>query len=107
MLAAAQAELTGRRDIHGYDLLAWALYKSGRAPEARVAMNAALAQGTQDPMFLYHAGMIARANNEPAAARDYLQRALAIAPTFDHAAPAMARAVLDSLRRDAANPRRD
>jgi tetratricopeptide (TPR) repeat protein len=99
VLAAAQAELTGRRDINGYDLLAWALYKSGRAREARAPMAAALAQGTQDAMFLYHAGMIARAANDPAAARDYLQRALTIAPKFDHVAPAIARAVLDSLRR--------
>jgi len=99
VLTAAQAELTGRHDINGYDLLAWALYKSGRAREARAPMAAALAQGTQDAMFLYHAGMIARATNDPAAARDYLQRALTIAPKFDHAAPAIARAVLDSLRR--------
>jgi Tfp pilus assembly protein PilF len=46
--------------------------------------------------------MIARAAGDPAAARDYLQRALAIAPSFDHAAPAIARAALDSLRRNAA-----
>ena len=95
VLAAAQAELTGRQDIQGYDLLAWALYKSGRAREARLPMAAALAQGTQDAMLMYHAGMIARAAGDPVAARDYLERALAIAPAFDYAAPAVARAVLD------------
>jgi tetratricopeptide (TPR) repeat protein len=99
VLAAAQAELAGRRDVYGYDLFAWALYKSGRASEAREPMRLALAQGTQDAMLFYHAGMIARAAGDPAAARDYLQRALAIAPAFDHAAPAIARAALDSLRR--------
>lgn len=61
VLAAAQAELAGRRDIFGYDLLAWALYKSGRPREARAPMAAALAQGTQDPTLLHHARMIARA----------------------------------------------
>ena len=101
VLAAAQAELEGRRDIHGYDLLAWALHKSGRPQEARAAAAAALAQGTQDPMFLYHAGMIALAAGDAAAAREHLQRALAIAPAFDHAAPAIARAALDSLDRAA------
>jgi len=102
VLAAAQAELDGgRRDVQGYDLLAWALYKSGRASDARAPMAAALAQGTQDAMLFYHAGMIARAAGDPAAARDYLQRALVIAPSFDHAAPAIARAVLDSLRHTA------
>ena len=99
VLAAAQAELDGgRRDVQGYDLLAWALYKSGRASDARAPMAAALAQGTQDALLFYHAGMIARAAGDPAAARDYLRRALAIAPSFDYAAPAVARAALDSLR---------
>lgn len=99
VLAAAQAELAGRRDIHGYDLVAWALYKSGRAAEAREPMRLAMAQGTQDAMLHYHAGMIALASGDPVAARDHLERALAIAPAFDHAAPAIARATLDSLRR--------
>ncbi|MEO6525866.1 MAG: tetratricopeptide repeat protein [Gemmatimonadaceae bacterium] len=103
VLAAAQAELAGRRDINGYDLAAWALYKSGRFGEAREAIATALAQGTQDATLFYHAGMIARAAGDPAAARDYLQRALTIAPTFDYAAPAIARAVLDTLRRTAAD----
>ena len=99
VLAAAQAELAGRRDIHGYDLVAWALYKSGRAAEAREPMRLARAQGTQDAMLHYHAGMIALASGDPVSARDHLERALAIAPAFDHAAPAIARATLDSLRR--------
>jgi tetratricopeptide (TPR) repeat protein len=101
VLAAAQAELAGRRDIHGYDLVAWALYRSGRAAEAREPMRAALAQGTQDAMLHYHAGMIARATGNLTEARDHLERALTIAPAFDHAAPAVARATLDSLRRAA------
>jgi len=99
VLAAARAELAGRRDIHGYDLVAWALYKSGRAAEAREPMRLAMAQGTQDAMLHYHAGMIALASGDPVAARDHLERALAIGPAFDHAAPAIARATLDSLRR--------
>ena len=99
VLAAAQAEIADRRDIHGYDLLAWALYKSGRVQAARVAATAALAQGTQDPQFLYHAGMIALAAGDTTAGRDHLERALAIAPTFDPMAPAIARAALDSVRR--------
>ena len=98
VLAAAQAELEQRRDVYGYDLVAWALYKSGRAAEAREPMRLALAQGTQDAMLHYHAGMIARATRDHVAARDHLERALTIAPRFDHAAPAIARAALDSLR---------
>ncbi len=101
VLAAAQAEIAGRRDIHGYDLLAWALHKSGRTQDARAAAASALAQGTQDPMFLYHAGMIDLAAGDTTSGRERLERALAIAPTFDPTAPAIARAALDSLRRAA------
>lgn len=98
VLEAARAELAGgRRDIYGYDLLAWALYKQGRAAEAAGAMEVALAQGTQDAMLFYHAGLIARAVGDPGAARMYLRRALAVSPVFDPAAPAIARAVLETL----------
>jgi hypothetical protein len=41
--------LETRRDVYGYDLFAWALYKSGRTAEARRVMSQALAWGTEDP----------------------------------------------------------
>jgi len=44
-----QRDLATRRDVYGYDLLAWALFKSGRVTEARAAMAQALAWGTEDP----------------------------------------------------------
>lgn len=97
VLAAAHAEIVGRPDVYGYDLLAWALHKSGLHAEARAAIAAALAQGTQDAMLLYHAGMIERAAGNPEPARDYLERALRIAPSFDHAAPRIARAAIAEL----------
>jgi tetratricopeptide (TPR) repeat protein len=100
VLASARTEIVGRRDVYGYDLLAWALYRAGRPADARAAMMRALAQGTQDAMLLYHAGMIDRAAGDPAAARDHLRRALRIAPSFDPFAPALARAVLDTLNRE-------
>ena len=80
VLEAAQAELVTRHDIYGYDLLAWALFKQGRPLEARRAMTSALAQGTQDAMLFYHAGMIERAAGNPDAARDYLRRATLLTP---------------------------
>ncbi|WP_411280959.1 tetratricopeptide repeat protein [Gemmatimonas sp.] len=94
VLEAAQAEIVGRPDVYGYDLLAWALHKSGHSTEARAAIGAALAQGTQDAMLYYHAGMIERAAGNVMAARNYLERALRIAPDFDHAAPMVARRAL-------------
>jgi hypothetical protein len=47
--------------VYGYDLLAWALYRSGRIPEAREAIAHALAWGTEDPQLHAHADSIAAA----------------------------------------------
>jgi tetratricopeptide (TPR) repeat protein len=58
VLAAVQADLATRKDVYGYDLLAWALFKSGRLPEARHAMAAALAWRTEDPQLQAHAAAI-------------------------------------------------
>jgi tetratricopeptide (TPR) repeat protein len=97
VLAKVQEELRTRRDIYGYDLLAWALHKSGRDREARDPMAKALALGTRDAMLFYHAGMIARGVGDTAAARAHLSTALAINPYWHPFQPAEARAVLDSL----------
>ncbi len=97
VLAKARAELATRQDIYGYDVLAWALYKSGRTVDAETAMARALSQGTQDGMLFYHAGMIARAAGRPALARSYLERALQVNPYFQPLQPDSARAVLAGL----------
>ena len=55
MLKLARQELEDRRDIYGHDLLAWALYRNGQIVEARVEMQLALAQGTEDVMLADHA----------------------------------------------------
>ncbi|MBI1966783.1 MAG: tetratricopeptide repeat protein [Gemmatimonadetes bacterium] len=60
VLAKVQDELQTRRDVYGYDLLAWALHKGGRDAEAWEAMARALSQGTRDPQLLDHAREIAR-----------------------------------------------
>jgi hypothetical protein len=49
--------------------------------------------------------MIALAAGDATTGRDHLERALAIAPSFDPTAPAIARAALDSLRRTGAERR--
>ncbi len=61
VLRKARIELQTRRDIYGYDVLAWALYHSGRYAEAQRAMSIALSQGTRDPQLVFHASMIAKA----------------------------------------------
>ncbi len=97
VLAKVQEELATRRDVYGYDLLAWALHKQHRDLEARQAMALALGQGSEDALLVYHAGMIERALGDDAAARRYLERALTANPYFHPTAPAEARATLDSL----------
>ena len=99
VLANVMRELETRRDIYGYDLLAWALHASGRNDEARAPMARALELGTQDAMLYYHAGMIALATGDTAAARSRLRHALAINSWWHPTQPARARAVLDSLSR--------
>jgi tetratricopeptide (TPR) repeat protein len=99
VLGNVRHELETRRDIYGYDLLAWALHGSGRDDEARAPMAQALALGTQDAMLYYHAGMIDLEAGDTAAARSHLARALAINPSWHPTQPARAQAVLDSLSR--------
>ncbi|MEO7522300.1 MAG: hypothetical protein ABIW79_10835, partial [Gemmatimonas sp.] len=93
-------ELRTRRDIYGHDLLGWALFKRGRFVEARAEMTLAMAQGTQDAVVFYHAGMVERAAGDPVRAAALLRRALAVNPYFDPIHPASARATLDSIARE-------
>lgn len=91
----AQREYAARHDIYGADALAWTALKADKLNEAQKASKEALRLGTQDAKLFYHAGLIARAAGNQAAARDYLQRALKLNPQFDplqarHAAEALA-----------------
>ncbi|MDQ6829028.1 MAG: tetratricopeptide repeat protein [Gemmatimonadota bacterium] len=97
VLAKTQNELTTRKDIYGYDLLAWALHKQGRDAEAATAMTNALSQHTKDAMLYYHAGMIERSLGRQREAYWYLSHALSTNPYFHPTQPTIARATLDSL----------
>lgn len=82
-LELATAELDVRRDIYTYDALAWALYQNKKFAEAEKASAEAMKLGTPEPMFYYHAGMIARGLGKKKEAEDYLKKALALNPRFD------------------------
>src|SRR5262249_13283973 len=99
VLAKVEDELRTRKDIYGYDLLAWALHRSGRDAEARAPMTQALSLGTRDAMLFYHAGMIERTLGNRSAALKYLEAALETNRYWDPVHPAEARAVLDTLSR--------
>jgi tetratricopeptide (TPR) repeat protein len=97
VLERAEREIHVRQDVYGWDLLAWALYRSGRLSEARDKMRHALALGTRDASLFFHAGMIEAALGEPEAARRHLETALAINPYWHPLQPAEARRTLARL----------
>lgn len=97
VLAKAEEETKTRKDIYGYDLLAWALYKNHRFSEARDAMKLAMRLCTEDAQIYYHAGMIELALGKPKVAADYLERAVTINPGFNYAQAKIAKATLESL----------
>jgi tetratricopeptide (TPR) repeat protein len=71
-----------RSSIRTADVLAWTLYKTGNAAEARKYSQEALRLGTKDALLLFHAGMIESALGNHTAAITYLQQALTINPHF-------------------------
>lgn len=97
VLGNAREEIQTRKDIYGYDLLGWALFKNGKNVDARAAALNALRLGTEDASLYYHAGMIERALGDVPAARDYLERALTINDAFDPIQARLARKALDAL----------
>lgn len=97
VLGKAEEEIKTRKDIYGYDLLGWALYKSHRYVEARAAAKMAMRLSTEDAQIYYHAGMIQHALGKQAAAADYLERALTINPGFNYAQAKIARATLEQI----------
>lgn len=83
VLAKAQEELHTRRDIYGYDVVAWALHAGGRDAEAREMMTHALALGTQDAMLFYHVSRIDRALGRFDVAAGELAHARALNPYLE------------------------
>jgi len=103
-LDLARRELDVRPDIYTHDVLAWALYKNGRAAEALTPMRTALRLGTKDPRLFFHAGMIHRAAGDADRARDNLNRALALNPHFHPLQAEIARQTLKELEVPARQP---
>jgi tetratricopeptide (TPR) repeat protein len=94
----ARRELEVRKDVYGYDALAWALYADGRAAEAVEPVRQALRLGTKDARLFFHAGMIFRRLGDTAKAAAYLDRALATNPFFHVLHADTARAALNEAR---------
>jgi tetratricopeptide (TPR) repeat protein len=96
-LALARQAYAERPTLKAADALAWALYKGGRLPEARVHSAEALRMHTPDPVLLYHAGVIAAASGDRKLAARDLRAALALDAGFSATGAAAARALLARL----------
>jgi tetratricopeptide (TPR) repeat protein len=86
--SARRAVELGRRvwaaapGVRSADALGWALTASGSPKPGLAFARRALALGSKDPTFLYHAGMSARAAGRRALAVRHLRAALAVNPRF-------------------------
>ncbi|MBA2700184.1 MAG: tetratricopeptide repeat protein [Chloroflexi bacterium] len=81
-LALAEAAYARRPGIHAADVLAWARFAAGDLNGAWSASVEARRLGTKDALMAYHAGVIAGARGDTAAAQELLQTALTLDPHF-------------------------
>lgn len=96
-LAAAERAVAERPFLAIHDAHAWALHRSGRHDEALVAIDEALALGTLDASFHFHAGMIHAALGDRDEAVHHLTEALDINPFFDPLDRVVAQRTLSEL----------
>ena len=74
-LEVTKREVSRRHDVYTLDAFAWALHVNGDDREARKQVEAALAVGIRDARMFRHAGEIALATGDRAAAEKYLRQA--------------------------------
>ena len=97
-LALARRGRASAPSVRAADALGWALTRAGR-PEAGLRWaQRALAIGSRDPRFLYHAGAAAAGSGERDLARALLRGSLRANPRFSALHAQRARRVLQSLR---------
>jgi tetratricopeptide (TPR) repeat protein len=73
-LSLSEKELSTRSDVFTHDARGWALLQAGRPEAAGAAMEAALAEGTEDARLFFHAGVHKRALGKTEEARRWLGR---------------------------------
>ncbi len=81
-LTLARRAYGERPSVYGADALAWALYQNGLYEEAMRYTKEALRLGDNDPLIVFHAGMIAEANKDDIAAKKYFTEVQALSPNF-------------------------
>lgn len=80
-LEVAKREYARRHDVFTLDSYAWALHVNGQDKEAWQQIETALAVGIRDGRILRHAGEIALATGDRAAAERYLQQSAELGTT--------------------------
>lgn len=78
-----EAEARVRRDAETLEVLAWALARSGRLPEAEQIVQEALRTGVRDARLFYRAARIEQALHHDAQAQHFLELMRQADPTFD------------------------
>jgi len=96
-LRYARAAYEAAPTVRAADALAWALHHLGRDREAKERSGEALRLGSRDPLFRYHAGVIAAALGDVRGARLDLQLALETDPGFSATGADEARRILAAL----------
>jgi len=81
-----EAEVRIRRDPETLDILAWALSRAGRLPEAQQAMQEALHTGVHDARLFYRAATIEQALGHDTQAKRLFELMRQTDPTFDERA---------------------
>jgi tetratricopeptide (TPR) repeat protein len=84
--------------VRSADAIGWGLTSAGRPGEGLGWARRALALGSVDPLFLYHAGIAARDAGRPDLARTYLARSLAHNARFSPLYAPRAQRALGALR---------
>lgn len=80
----ARKDLQMRHSVFAHDAMAWALYRDGQFAEAAAEMKKALALGTKDAHFFFHASMIATANGDLAPGKEFLRQAAEVNPHYNN-----------------------
>jgi tetratricopeptide (TPR) repeat protein len=96
-ISLAESELENRRDVYTDDALAWIYFQANRIEEASEHAKRALKFNTPEPVFYYHAGMIAAARGKNPEAIELLTHSLALNPKFDITKTKKARETLTAL----------
>jgi len=103
-LRIARLEAGRRQDCFTLDAYAWALFANGQFAEAEAEIQKALAYGTRDARFFYHAGAIALKLNDRGAAVRFLKQSLDLNPVAE--CSSAARRSLTALTNPAVAPPR-